>query len=166
MLDPDHGADPGEAQSRSVQRREVRTWRAFMEVHAMVLDQIGAELERRHQLTVSEFDTLVNIPLHGARMRVLAGRVILSKSALSRLVNRLQRRALVTKGEVAGDSRGVLISLTDEGRRLRRVAARTNADVVQQAFTSRLSRPESEALGAILDRLRGPDDPEGPNGPG
>lgn len=124
-----------------------------MEVHETVLREIERELADRHRMTVSEFDTLVNIPRGGVRMRELTDRVVLSQSALSRLVDRLARRGLLEREGVAGDSRAVHIRLTECGRAEVRDAARTNAAVIERMFADRLSAEELEVLGAAFTRL-------------
>jgi DNA-binding MarR family transcriptional regulator len=132
----------------------VMVWRSLMQVHAGVLQAIEAELQTRHDLSVSEFDALVNLPADGARHQQLAERVILSRSALTRLVDRLESRGLVTRQRFGSDLRGVRICLTEPGRRLRREAARTNARVVRREFGDRLGADDTAALAHILHRLR------------
>lgn len=125
-----------------------------MEVHAAVLRALGVELAARHDLSVNEFDALVNIPGDGLRPHELTDRVILSQSALSRLIARLERRALIERHDAAGDGRGTEIRLTPAGRRLRAQAIRTNAEVVDREFAGRLDASRFAALRAILDELR------------
>ncbi|MEU5977544.1 MarR family winged helix-turn-helix transcriptional regulator [Streptomyces sp. NPDC047315] len=132
---------------------KVGVWRSYMEVHQRVLAEIGRALDERHRLSVSEFDTLVNIPLDGVRLKVLGERTVLTQSAVSRMCDRLARRGLVTRTPVAEDQRGALVRLTDEGRTLLREAVRTNAEVVERTFTSHLSDDDLVGLGAVLGRL-------------
>ena len=134
----------------------VDTWRALMEVHAAVLRSAGVALAARHQLSVSEFDALVNIPRRGARHRDLTRRVILTQSALSRLLDRLEARGLIEGHAAVDDGRGVQILLTPAGAQLQRQAIRTNADVIDREFTSKLDPTEVATLHDIFDRLRPP----------
>jgi DNA-binding MarR family transcriptional regulator len=139
--------------SAVTRRFKVAVWRSVMEVHAAVLRAIEVELEKRHQLSLTEFDTLVNIPAEGARHGELSERVILSQSALSRLLDRLQGRGLVTRRGVPQDSRGVQIQLTDQGKALIRRAARTNADVVEEHFADRMSVEQLQCVFEIFGQL-------------
>lgn len=134
-------------------RFKVAVWRSLMEVHQEVLAQIEIELEREHGLSGKEFDTLINIPTAGVRFRNLRERVILSQSALSRLVDRLETKGLVDRTPSEDDSRGIEIELTNAGRELARSAARTNAAVVERCFADRLSTEELETLSGIFTRL-------------
>ncbi|MFE7131241.1 MarR family winged helix-turn-helix transcriptional regulator [Streptomyces sp. NPDC057638] len=140
----------------------VGVWRTYMEVHQTVLKEIERELDLRHRLSVSEFDTLVNIPLAGTRLKDLKERTVLTQSAVSRMCDRLAQRGLLTRSPLAEDQRGALVQLTDEGRTLLRAAVRTNAEVVDRSFAQRLSGAELLALQSILGRLSSPGDgPEG-----
>ncbi|GAA2881225.1 hypothetical protein GCM10010524_11960 [Streptomyces mexicanus] len=132
-------------------------WRSMMEIHNAVLRDIESELANRHRLSLSEFDTLVNIPLEGTRLRELKNHVVLTQSAVSRVCDRLAQRGLVTRLPLAEDARGAVIQLTDTGRKLQCSAARTNAEVVERVFAGRLSRAQLESLRDILLRL-GTDD--------
>ncbi|MET8826238.1 MarR family transcriptional regulator [Streptomyces sp. NPDC004610] len=143
---------PGKATTPSKAFR-VGVWRSFMEVHQQVLGEIEKALAEQHRLSISEFDTLVNIPLAGTRLKDLKERIVLTQSAVSRLADRLAQRGLVTRTPIEEDQRGALIQLTDEGRKLLRAAVRTNADVVEQSFAGRLSPEELELLHGILVRL-------------
>lgn len=142
-------------EGKAITRRvKVDVWRSLMEVHAAVLSEIEVALDERHRLTVSEFDALINLPQRGLPLRELRDRVVLSQSALSRLMDRLERRAIVTRCDVASDSRAVLMRPTESGRKLTREAARTNAEVVERVFTDRLSPGEFTMLQDVFDRLR------------
>jgi DNA-binding MarR family transcriptional regulator len=125
----------------------------FMEVHNAVLGEIEKELAERHSLSLSEFDTLVNIPRGGARLRELKERVVLTQSAVSRLCDRLEERGLISRSPVADDGRGAMILLTDRGGKLTRSAARTNAQVVERAFADRISENQLATLKQILTAL-------------
>ncbi|MEV6232742.1 MarR family transcriptional regulator [Saccharopolyspora shandongensis] len=146
----------GPAAVAKVPRRyKVAVWRSMMEVHAAVLHEIEVDLANKHGLSLNEFDALINIPAAGVRFRELTDRVILSQSALSRLVDRLEARGFVVRLGAEGDSRAVELELTDEGKKLVRSSARTNAAAVERAFADRLSGAELEYLYEVFSRLLG-----------
>lgn len=138
----------------------VRVWRDLMVVHAGILAELADALERDHQLSVSEFDVLVTLdPTEPMRHGDLADRVILSRTALTRLVDRLVGCGLVERLPDPRDQRAVRIGLTDAGRATRRAAARTNARVVRARFGV-LDPTDLATLDALLRRLRGiPNEP-------
>lgn len=133
---------------------KVGVWRSLMEVHEAVLREIESALAARHQMSVSEFDTLVNVPRTGVRLRELTDRVVLSQSAVSRLVERLERRGYLEREAVLGDSRAFHVRLTERGRKAIKSAARTNAEVVERLFADRVAPEELRVLDTIFTRLR------------
>ncbi|GGW36848.1 MarR family winged helix-turn-helix transcriptional regulator [Streptomyces xantholiticus] len=103
----------------------VEEWREVLALHARTMCELDRELHR-HGLGASDFevlDVLAEMRAEDAgpgdrscRVQELAGRVHLSQSALSRLIARLEKDGLVTRGMCAEDRRGVRVALTDEGR--------------------------------------------------
>ena len=67
--------------------------------------------------------TLAEAPPEGLRPSELAGRVLLTRSGVTRLVDRLEERALIARRPCPSDRRGQLIALTPKGRHLLRRAA-------------------------------------------
>jgi DNA-binding MarR family transcriptional regulator len=117
----------------------VRTWRAIATSHAAVTAALEHELGRRHGLGVSEFevlDRLAETGQHKFRAQELASAVHLSQSALSRLIDRLQRLGLVERCLCDADRRGIFVVLTDEGRRRHADAAPTHRDVLASVLAS------------------------------
>ncbi|WP_370891683.1 MarR family winged helix-turn-helix transcriptional regulator [Janibacter sp. GXQ6167] len=132
----------------------VEIWRAMLEFHAEVIGRLETAFRSRHDLSVSEFDVLINLgPHEHLRHGELAERVILTRTALTRLIDRLVARGLLTRTTSARDQRAVLISLTDDGRTLRRAAARTNAAVARAPFAA-LNPQQLQALGETIQTLR------------
>lgn len=94
-------------------------WREFSLRHARVSDALERELQRRHDLSVTELDALQRLADReesGCRLQELVDCVPMSQSALSRLVSRLEAQGLVERRACASDRRGIFAQLTDEGR--------------------------------------------------
>ena len=75
-------------------------WRAFLEAHARVSRRLDEDLRAEHDLSLAEYDALLNIaqaPGRRMRMRQLSDRVILSKSGVTRLIDRLVADGLVER---------------------------------------------------------------------
>ncbi|MFG2648226.1 MarR family winged helix-turn-helix transcriptional regulator [Streptomyces sp. NPDC048436] len=102
----------------------VDQWRDILAVHARTLCAIDRALHE-HGLGASDFEVL-DVLTEGTaddggdayRVQDIAGRVHLSQSALSRLVGRLEKDGLVSRGMCSEDRRGVRVCLTDKGRDL------------------------------------------------
>ncbi|GAA3378797.1 MarR family transcriptional regulator [Streptomyces sannanensis] len=100
----------------------VEEWRDILDVHARTMCELDRELHP-HGLGASDFEVL-DVLAEGVaqdggcsyRVQELAARVHLSQSALSRLIARLEKDGLVTRGMCTEDRRGVRVALTDEGR--------------------------------------------------
>ncbi|MDO5093458.1 MAG: MarR family transcriptional regulator [Propionibacteriaceae bacterium] len=119
---------------RALTGPRVLAWRELMRAEARVLARIREELQAV-DLSISDFDALANIrPGEALRHTVLADRVILSRTGLTRLITRLCERGLLQRHEDAGDGRGVLIGLTDHGAQVRERAALANAHAVEEAM--------------------------------
>ena len=87
------------------------------------------------------------------RMSELADSVLLSRSGLTRLVDRLERDGLLERERCESDARGLFAEITPEGRELFDAARRTHLDGVRELFLGHFSRDELRALGALWQKL-------------
>jgi len=88
---------------------ELRAWRGLLKAHASLVKRLDAELEARHGLPLTSYEVLISLnEAEGGRMRMhdIASSVWLSRSGLTRLVDRLERDGLVTRKSCAHDARG------------------------------------------------------------
>ena len=88
------------------------------------------------------------------RMRDLADAVVLSRSGLTRLVDRLQREGLIDREQCASDARGAYAVLTETGRARLREAQPLHREGVRQRFLSRFSDDELRELAVFWARLQ------------
>ena len=117
-----------------------RAWRTITASYATAFGALEHELGARHGLGVSEFevlDRLAESADHKFRAQELAESVHLSQSALSRLVDRLVKNALVERCACDMDRRGIYVVLTEEGRRRQAEAAVTHRDVLARLLPAR-----------------------------
>ncbi|UBU14509.1 MarR family winged helix-turn-helix transcriptional regulator [Nonomuraea gerenzanensis] len=118
------------------ERFVVDTWHYVLATHAKAMCQLERELGDRHGLGPSEFEVLDRIVHHDRKLRIqeLCEEVHLSQSALSRVVARLEKAALVTRGVCDSDRRGVFVCITDEGRVRHAEALPTQRAVLAEVF--------------------------------
>lgn len=112
-------------------------WRAFLTAHARVTRRLDEELRVEHDLSLAEYDALLviaNEPDRRIRMRQLADRVILSKSGVTRLIDRLVLDGLVARDACLTDARGAEAVLTQAGLDRLRRASRTHLRGIAQHF--------------------------------
>ncbi|MCW2502402.1 MAG: MarR family transcription regulator [Actinomycetia bacterium] len=137
-------------------RAELTVWRDFLRAHAAVTRALEDELMGARSFPLTWYDVLVQLveaPGHRLRMAELADRVLLSRSGLTRLVDRLVKAGLVAREPVPDDARGTFTVLTQAGyERLRDAAPLHLAGVVEHMM--RHVRPEElPTVGAVLARI-------------
>jgi DNA-binding MarR family transcriptional regulator len=146
--------------------RELRAWRGMLRTHATLTKALDAELEAAHGLPLSSYEVLLHLhDADGQRMRMsdLAATVILSRSGLTRLVDRLEREGLIERQSCPSDARGSFATLTAAGRRKLQAARATHLAGVRSLFLDHFTPEEQEILGAAWERvLPGVADAPGP----
>jgi DNA-binding MarR family transcriptional regulator len=90
------------------------------------------------------------------RMRDLADCILLSRSGLTRLVDRLERDGLLARVACDDDGRGAYAQLTPAGRAKLDASRRTHLDGVRSLFLARFSDEELELLGTLWERFQTP----------
>lgn len=154
------------ASTASVERltdRERSVWVGLLRTHALLTREIDAELEAAHGLPLVSFEVLLSLAeTENERMRMcdLAARVILSRSGLTRLVDRLERQGLIGREQCPSDARGSYAVLTAAGAERLRAARRTHMESVRRLFLERLSADEQAILAAAWGRLLPESPPE------
>ena len=139
---------------------EQAAWRSFLRAHATLVRRLEGELVAEHDLALPSYDVLVQLseaPDRRLRMTELADRVLLSRSGLTRLVDRLVRDGLVERQACPDDARGTLAVLTDAGLDRLRTAWPTHLRGVA-AHLGRLSPEEVEQLSVLMAKLVPEDD--------
>ncbi len=135
---------------------ELAAWRGFLRVHTALFKQLDAELEAVHGLPLSSYDVLISLraaPDHKLRMADLADRAVLSRSGMTRLVDRLERQGLLKRHSCSDDARGCFAVLTADGQALLERARPTHLDGVRQRFLAHLRAEDLERLAALWERM-------------
>src|SRR5438046_1224475 len=102
-----------------VDESRVAAWAALLEAHAAVSDVLEEELQASLGIPLSWHEVLARLasaPDGRLRMQELARSVLLSKSGITRLIDRMQEAALVSRGSCTSDRRVVYAVITDQGR--------------------------------------------------
>ena len=154
MDEPTGETTPVSSQLREHGPIKVAAWRLMMEKHQDFMRQFELGFRDRHELTLSEFDTLINcLPGQPVRHRELVDSLVLSRSALSRQLRRLEDRGLVMQTPDPEDQRGVLVGLTSAGEALREAAAETNVEIILAGFSG-LSDAAAEEVFDLVSAIR------------
>lgn len=137
---------------------EQLVWGGFLRTHAHLIRELDDELRAGHDLPLSSYDVLTQLgsgPDEGMRMSELADAVLLSRSGLTRLVDRLARDGLIERRECPSDARGLLAVLTPKGRETLETARVTHHAGIRRLFLDRLDDDDRAALAAAWERLGG-----------
>jgi DNA-binding MarR family transcriptional regulator len=135
---------------------ELRAWRGLLRAHACLARRVDAELERAHRLPISSYEVLQRLhEASGGRMRMcdLAEHAQLSRSGLTRLVDRLEREGLLGRCSCDHDARGAYACLTERGRERLDAARVTHLAVVREHFFSHFCESELELLADMWARI-------------
>ena len=141
----------------------------MLRAHSALTKLLDAELVREHGLPLSSYEVLLFLadsPQGQMRMSELADGVLLSRSGLTRRVDRMERDGLLCREPSEDDARGWFAVITPKhpsvseiavikpkGRQLFNRARKTHLDGVRDRFLSRFSRDELRALGALWKKL-------------
>lgn len=131
-------------------------WRVFLNAHAMTVGAIERDLAAAGCISLTWYDVLVALweaPDHRLRLHELAQAIVLSRSGLTRLLDRLQTAGLIRREACADDRRGAYAVLTDEGRAAQLNAWPVYAHGIATYFGNYLSAEESRSLASTLGRI-------------
>ena len=129
----------------------------MLHAHAALTKRLDAQLEASHGLPLTSYELLVHLAdAEGERMRMcdLADSIVISRSGLTRLADRLERDGLIVRKSCASDARGAFACLTPHGREVVEAARSTHLTGVRELFLGRLSGEEQKRLGELWDRLQ------------
>src|SRR5437870_7068982 len=132
---------------------ELKPWQALLHAHRQVTRKLDAELQEEYGFSLGDYDVLLRLaraPAAGLRMTELAERVMISPSGLTRRVDRLVREGFVQRDRHEGDSRVMLARLTDRGRRVVKLAARSRLRGIRGHLTGRVSLERVRGIASVL----------------
>jgi DNA-binding MarR family transcriptional regulator len=135
---------------------ELRAWRGLLRAHACLAKRLDSELERAHGLPMSSYEVLHHLEeTTGGRMRMceLAEQAQLSRSGLTRLIDRMERDGLVERCSCEHDARGSYACLTPAGRERLQEARGTHLAVIRDQFFSHFSEVELSTLADMWERI-------------
>jgi DNA-binding MarR family transcriptional regulator len=135
---------------------ELAVWRTLQRAQVRITRHLEAGLLVAHDLPLASYDVLMQLaesPGRRLRMNDLAGRVLLSRSGLTRLIDRLQRDGLVAREACPSDARGLFAVLTDAGAARLAEATPTYLRGIRKEFLDLLGAEEIGRIRGMLGRL-------------
>ena len=136
---------------------EMEAWQAFLRASTRLMERLDAELDG-FGISLADYEILVHLsaePTGELRMTELAAQTLVSRSGLTRRLDRLVESGLVVRKSCPTDRRGVLAVLTAAGRARLEEAAPTHVDGVRRHFIAQLRgqdlRGLADSLNAVVD---------------
>ncbi len=130
-------------------------WALLLTAHATLVQRIEDSLAAAGLPPLAWYDVLWELEKAGGRLRMveLARRVVLSKSNLSRLADRLERAGHAAREDADDDGRGYDLVLTRAGRALRKRMWPTYEAQIQALFARHVNADEARVMGEALARM-------------
>jgi len=128
----------------------------FLTAHAVLVEQIEARLAQQDLPPLAWYDVLWALERsqdQRLRMNELADQVVLSRSNLTRLVDRLEQAGLVERQRSEDDRRGAFAVLTAAGKAMRKRVWPVYQSAIRELFEEGISESEAAAMGKALRRL-------------
>ncbi|MEO8208618.1 MAG: MarR family transcriptional regulator [Chloroflexota bacterium] len=146
--------------SADLRDMDLGTWRSFLHAHARLARRLDEDLRAGHALSLQEYETLVYLaeaPGRRLRMGRLADSLLLSKSGVTRLVDRLVDDGLVERASCSSDARGAEASLTGSGLARLRAAGPTHLAGIRDHFYAAIDEADipvvARAMHGVAARL-------------
>ncbi|MCI0549995.1 MAG: MarR family transcriptional regulator [Anaerolineae bacterium] len=131
-------------------------WGGFLKTYAYINRLIEADLQEHARITHVEFEVLLRLSWQeNQRLRIqdLAAQSILTRSGLSRVVERLEKAGLVIREEACEDRRGAYAVLTEAGVERFRTASQAHMDFVRRNFLDLFNDEELKQMAAFWKRM-------------
>lgn len=145
-----------EASASSPTREQLVAWRVFLECAFALIDIVDAELRDECGMTLRWYDVLVQLEEAGggSRMTELAGRILASKSGLTRVIDRMEEAGLVRRERPGGDRRVILIFITPDGLQALQAARVIHRRGINEHLVQHLNQVDLVALKRIFEKVR------------
>lgn len=136
-------------------RLAVEAWENLFRAQYEIFDELKRDFSDS-SLYQSEYDVLLTVVRgagNTARLRDITGNILISQPSVSRLIDKMISRGLVTKQADPEDGRGALVTATEEGVRQFRALAVTHGRHIAERMST-LSTDELRTLTALTQKLR------------
>ena len=134
-------------------------WRAVFVAHHLVVERIEEALADAALPPLSWYDVLLTVaraPDQRLRMFEVAEGIVMSRSGLTRLVDRIESGGLLRRETCPSDRRGTHLALTEQGEEMLQRALPVYTAAIQEHFLRHLADPGAveTVLGPVIDAAR------------
>jgi DNA-binding MarR family transcriptional regulator len=140
-----------------LRRSQLDAWRALLRGQALLVEEVERELATEGLPPLGWYDVLTELDKAGGRLRIheLADAVILSRSGLSRLLDRLEAAGLLRREPHENDRRGAYAAITPAGRKMLARMWPVYERCLAEHFAPQVGSEEARAIRSALDRVTG-----------
>ena len=131
-------------------------WRLFITANVRLLERIEEKFAQAELPTMEWYDVLLTLkeaPDHRLRLSELADKVLLSRSNLTRLVDRLEKASLLYRESCPSDRRGTFAVLSKAGVVMQEKMWAVYAEGIVEYFACHLDDEEMKVLQRVLKRM-------------
>lgn len=131
-------------------------WKLFLTTHVLVLEAIERDLEQAGLPPLSWYSvlwTLERVPDRRMRLSELAEQVLLSRSNITRLLDRLEAEGLICRERCPNDRRGAFACATEAGLNLRQKMWEVYSKAISKYFGDHLTDDEIKVLSQAFERV-------------
>jgi DNA-binding MarR family transcriptional regulator len=135
---------------------QLEAWRLFITSNARLLQIIDKELTDAGKIPLHWYDVLIELyeaPERRLRMHELAEKVVLSRSGLTRLVDRLEEAKYLQREADPQDRRGFYTSITEQGIVALREAWTVYSQTIEAHFAQHLSVEEATLMVKVFGKI-------------
>lgn len=137
----------------AIEQRAVRAWESVLRARALIVREVERRLAEAGLPPLAWYDVLFSLhraPERRLRQHELADAIVLSRSGLSRLVDRMEEAGAIERFACPKDRRGQHVQPTEAGTELMRRMWPVYAAALQEHFAPALG-DDAETVGASLD---------------
>jgi DNA-binding MarR family transcriptional regulator len=134
----------------------IAAWEALLRAHAAVVPRVARDVEEATGLPLAWYDVLLELsraPQQRLRMQQLGGRVVVSRTRVSRIVDDLTAHGLAARQRDPDDGRATLATITSEGRQALRRAAPTYLRAIDTHFAAHLDPKRLDVIRQGLQQI-------------
>jgi len=136
---------------------QLKAWEAFITRQSLVLGQIEKALENEPKaLPLHLYDVLLvlrHAPQGKMRLSDIADRIVTSRSALTRSVEKLEKMEFLTKEKAKEDGRGLYAEITTTGKAAQKETWLLYREAIQSFFGKYLTVADAKQVTEILLKI-------------
>jgi len=142
--------------TQNTQSIHLQMWRSFLETHSTVVKFLERRMDEQHGLPLAWWDVLIQLadgPEGRLRMGELAESVLLTRSGITRLVDRMIVAGLVDREPCPGDRRGYYAVITQQGRDTIEKIGPDHSKDAWEVFLGHIDEEEAALMSQVFTRV-------------